>query len=364
MQPTDQKMMARALELAQRGIYTTQPNPRVGCVLAVDGEIVGEGWHWRAGEPHAEVMALQHAGVKARGATCYVSLEPCCHTGRTGPCTNALVEAGVSRVVYAMEDPDPRVGGRGVEQLRAAGMQVDGPILETAARAINAGYIKRLSTGRPLVRVKMAMSLDGRTAMPDGNSFWITGPQARADVHKLRARSCAVLSGWRSVMMDQSQMTVRADEFGLEDEGLGQRQPLRVLVDSQLRLPRDARYFQEPSPILVVNAQRSGQDAQVEHLQLQLRGEHLDLDQLMDELGRRQVNELLVESGPALSGAFVRAGLVDELVIYVAPKLMGSDAAPLFDLPLLRMPEALPLHIQEIRHIGADFCITAILEKE
>ncbi len=359
--PIDSQFMARALRLAEQGLYSTSPNPRVGCVLVKEGRVVGEDWHRAAGQPHAEVLALQQAGDAARDATCYLSLEPCSHTGRTGPCSEALIQAGVSRLVYAMEDPNPEVAGSGLEQLEKAGIQVDGPLMQSDARALNPGFIRRMATGRPLVRVKMAISLDGRTAMPDGNSYWVTGPKAREDVQRLRARSCAVLSGWRSVEMDKAQMTVRPDEFGLD---LGSRQPLRVLLDAQCRLPQDARFFRAESPVLVANLQRDDEQGHIRHVRLPEKQGHIDLHAVLDLLGQMEINELLVESGPELSGAFMRAGLVDELVIYMAPKLMGSNSAPLFGLPLQKMAEALPLHFTEVRQIGGDLRITALLEKE
>lgn len=375
MNAQDSQFMARALRLAERGNYTTSPNPRVGCVLVKGGEpsaaakIIAEAWHQKAGRGHAEILALDLAGEKAKGATCYVSLEPCNHTGRTGPCTEALIEAGVARVVYAMEDPNPQVGGAGVARLREAGIEVDGPLMNQEAARINIGYVKRMATGRPFIRVKMAMSLDGRTAMPDGNAFWITGPRARTDVQRLRARSCAILTGWRSAAMDKSQMTVRADEFEIAEEGLGERQPLRVLVDSKLQMEKDARFFQAQTPVLVANLSRDGSGAEeseshISYLKTEEAEGHVDLTELVEKLGDRGINELLVETGSELSGAFLRAGLVDELIIYMAPKLMGSDARALFELPLQKMTESLPLHIKEVRQLGGDLRITASPEME
>jgi len=375
MNAQDSQFMARALRLAERGNYTTSPNPRVGCVLVKGGEpsaaakIIAEAWHQKAGQGHAEILALQMAGEKAKGATCYVSLEPCNHTGRTGPCTEALIEAGIARVVYAMEDPNPQVGGAGVARLREAGIEVDGPLMNQEAARINMGYVKRMATGRPFIRVKMAMSLDGRTAMPDGNAFWITGPRARMDVQRLRARSCAILTGWRSAAMDKSQMTVRADEFEIAEEGLGERQPLRVLVDSKLQMEKDARFFQAQTPVLVANLSRDGSGAEeseshISYLKIEEAEGHVDLTELVEKLGDRGINELLVETGSELSGAFLRAGLVDELIIYMAPKLMGSDARALFELPLQKMTESLPLHIKEVRQLGGDLRITASPEME
>lgn len=364
--PLDNHHMARALRLAERGLYTTSPNPRVGCVLAKDGKVIAEAWHRKAGDAHAEIIALENAGSHASGSTCYVSLEPCNHSNRTGPCTEALINAGISRVVYAMEDPNPEVSGSGIERLLAAGIEVDGPLMAREAARINLGFVKRMTTGRPFVRVKMATSLDGRTAMPDGNAFWITGPRARADVQRYRARSCAVLSGWRSVSMDNSQMTVRAGEFELNEEAIGERQPLRILVDSKLQLESEARFFKAEAPILVANLIKQGEGdlPHIEYLKTEEHEEHVDLFDLLQKLGEREINEVLVESGSELSGAFIRAGLVDELIIYMAPKLMGSDARAMFELPLQKMAESLPLHIKEIRQLGGDIRITAMPEME
>lgn len=369
MNVADSQFMARALRLAERGLYSTSPNPRVGCVLVKEGETLAEAWHQKTGEAHAEILALEIAAEKAKGATCYVSLEPCNHTGRTGPCSEALIEAGIARVVYAMEDPNPQVGGAGVARLREAGIEVDGPLMNQEAARINIGYVKRMATGRPFIRLKMAMSLDGRTAMPDGNAFWITGPRARTDVQRLRARSCAILTGWKSASMDKSQMTVRAEEFELSEEGLGERQPLRVLVDSTLQMNDGARFFQAKSPILIANLTQDGEekqggDSHIGYLRTDEDQGHVDLADLVKKLGDREINELLVETGSELSGAFLRAGLVDELIIYMAPKLMGSDARALFELPLQKMTESLPLHIKEVRQLGGDLRITASPEME
>lgn len=366
MTPADCDYMARALRLAERGLYTTSSNPRVGCLLVKDGQILAEGWHYRAGGAHAEVHALQQAGEAARGATAYVTLEPCNHTGRTGPCTQALIAAGVSRVVYGMEDPNPRVSGSGLACLEAAGIQVDGPLLEDCARALNPGFIKRMSNGLPLVRIKQAMSLDGRTAMASGESKWITGPRAREDVQRLRARSCAIISGIGTLLLDDAALTVRAGELNLpEAKAIAARQPLRVILDSQLRLPRSAELLRHPGPILLVHAGVSdpalvqGWPEQVELLALPGKDGRIDLPGLLRELGRRQCNEILVEAGAQLAGSFLRLGLVDELVIYMAPKLMGSQSRPLFELPLNTMAAALSLKIRDMRALGNDWRITA-----
>ncbi|SDT15305.1 diaminohydroxyphosphoribosylaminopyrimidine deaminase [Halopseudomonas litoralis] len=363
----DRRLMARAIQLAAKGLYTTEPNPRVGCVLARDGEIVGEGWHVCAGEGHAEVNALAQAGEQARGATAYVTLEPCSHFGKTPPCADALINAGVSRVVAAMQDPNPQVAGQGLARLRAAGIKVDCGLLESDARDLNPGFIKRMQQGLPWVRLKLAMSLDGRTAMASGESQWITGPQARADVQRLRARSGAVISGADSVLLDDSALTVRAAELGLDIElaqAAAARQPLRVLVDGQLRVPLQQRLFREAGPVLVVctDPQQCAADylsQQIELLTLPGADGKVDLGALLRELGQRGCNEVLVESGAGLAGAFWRAGLVDELIVYMAPRLLGSRARPLLELPFDEMAEAMDLDVTDMRVIGRDWRITA-----
>ncbi len=361
---SDSQYMARALRLAERGIYTTTPNPRVGCVLVKDGQIVGEGWHQKAGEAHAEINALSAAAEQSRGATAYVTLEPCNHRGKTGPCSQALIDAGVTRVVFGQEDLNPEVAGTGIQRLRDAGIEVDGPLMEREARALNPGFNKRMATGLPFVRVKMAISLDGRTAMPDTNSFWITGPRARADVQRLRARSCAVVSGWQTVEQDQASLTVRPEEFGLDNGELGKRQPLRVLIDSRNRLDQNAGFYKTDSPILVANLATDSQKDHIEHKRYAENQGHVNLLELLTDLAARGCNEVLIEAGAGLAGAFFRQGLVDEMVIYMAPKVMGSDARGLFDLPLSIMDEALPLRFVDVRPIGRDIKIVAVPELE
>lgn len=364
----DSQMMARALRLAERGRYTTMPNPQVGCVLAQGETVVAEGFHVRAGGPHAEVNALAGAGDHARGATAYVTLEPCSHEGRTGPCSQALVKAGVTRVVYAMEDPNPKVGGRGLEMLRAAGVEIDGPLMEDEARALNPGFIKRMERGMPFVRCKLAMSLDGRTAMASGESKWVTGRRAREDVQRMRARSGAVISGIDTVLEDRAALTVRAPELKLDDaEAIAARQPLRVILDSRGRLPVDAPLLEHPGPVLLVhNGSAPDKDwpSQVEVIALGRSDGRIDLMTLLRELARRQCNEVLVESGATLAGAFLGLGLLDELVVYMAPKLLGSNARPLFQLPLDTMAAQLPLKIHDIRALGHDWRITAAPDPE
>ncbi len=359
--------MARALELARKGVYSTHPNPRVGCVIVHEGQVVGEGWHVRAGEPHAEVHALRQAGEKAKGATAYVTLEPCSHHGRTPPCADALVNAGVGRVVAAMQDPNPDVGGRGLLRLMSAGIAVQSGVLENEARAINKGFLKRMEHGLPYVRVKLAMSLDGRTAMASGESQWITGPQARSDVQRLRAQSSVVLTGADTVLADSARLTVRPDELGLSAELAAlavTRPPLRVLIDGRLRVPLDAPFFKAGSALVVTCAAASARERYHEEghemLALASSGGHVDLRKLLVELASRGVNDVLVEAGPKLAGAFTRLGLVDEYQIFIAGKFMGSSARPLLDLPLAQMHESLELKIVEMRAIGDDWRVIAI----
>ena len=372
MPMSDEAWMARALRLAERGRYTTMPNPRVGCVLVKDGELVGEGFHMRSGEAHAETHALAKAGDKASGATAYVTLEPCSHHGRTGPCCEALIQAGVARVVVAMQDPNPLVAGRGIERMRAAGIQVDVGVLEEDAWALNAGFLLRMVQGRPRVRLKMAMSLDGRTAMPSGESQWITGPEARRDVQRLRAESCAILTGVDSIIFDNARLTVRPEQLG-EVEGVSAeiisvRQPLRVILDSTLRMPLAAACLVEPGRTLVVTVAgiQSARRAKLEQAGAEIlelpAGENgrVDLVALLSWLAEHeQCNDVLVETGATLAGAMMDAGLVDELRLYLAPTLLGSEARPLLNLGLERMDQQRPLDILDIRAFGKDWRILA-----
>lgn len=362
----DQRSMARALELARKGVYSTHPNPRVGCVIVAAGQVVGEGWHARAGEPHAEVHALRQAGAKARGATAYVTLEPCSHHGRTPPCAEALVQAGVARVVAAMQDPNPQVAGRGLARLQDAGIEVACGVLESEARALNVGFIKRMEQGLPYVRVKLAMSLDGRTAMASGESQWITGPAARAAVQRLRARASVVLTGADTVLADGARLTVRPDELGLNAELTAlamTRPPLRVLVDGRLRVPLSAPFYQAGKALVATCAAAGARQLFLDdgHELLAVSGSngHVDLRKLLLELAARGANEVLVEAGPRLAGAFARQGLVDEYQLFVAAKFLGSSARPLLDWPLAKMAEAQELQIVEMRAVGDDWRIIA-----
>jgi diaminohydroxyphosphoribosylaminopyrimidine deaminase/5-amino-6-(5-phosphoribosylamino)uracil reductase len=324
MSAQDRSHLLRALDLAAHGLYTTDPNPRVGCVIASEDRVLGEGWHARAGEAHAEVLALRAAGSQARGATAYVSLEPCSHTGRTPPCADALVAAGVARVLCCTRDPNPKVAGRWVERLERAGIAVQVGAFTDEARRLNVGFFSRHERGRPYVRLKLAMSLDGRTAPAGGARMWISGEASRADVQTWRARSSAVLTGAGTVLCDDPQLNVRLNY------GPWVRQPLRVVLDTMLRTPRRAKIFNQDEALVFAAAEAPlgpFKDIKVERIPRAAGG--LDLDAVMQNLTAREVNELLVECGPTLAGAFISKQLVDEFVLYVAPALLGSDAAPL-----------------------------------
>ncbi|MBK1695153.1 riboflavin biosynthesis protein RibD [Chromatium weissei] len=360
--------MARALRLAKRGRYTTDPNPRVGCVLALGERIVGEGWHQRAGEPHAERLALAQAGEAARGATAYVTLEPCCHHGRTSPCTEALIAAGVARVVCAMTDPNPLVAGQGFAQLQQAGIAVKSGVLETEARALNSGFIKRMERSLPLVRCKLAASLDGRTALANGESQWISSEASRRDVQRLRAESSAIMTGIGTILADDPSLNVRltATELSSSATNAPVRQPLRVVVDSHWRLPLNARLLRLPGETLVVGvadapkriAALQAAGAQIFHCTAQ--NGRVNLLALLHELARREINEVLLETGATLSGAMLAAELIDELVLYLAPHIMGDMALGLFQLPpLTAMNKRIALDLIEVRRIGADIRIRA-----
>jgi diaminohydroxyphosphoribosylaminopyrimidine deaminase / 5-amino-6-(5-phosphoribosylamino)uracil reductase len=364
----DTRMMARALQLARRGRYSAMPNPHVGCVLVRDGHVIGEGFTQPAGGNHAEIEALRAAGNDARGATAYVTLEPCSHQGKTGPCADALLAAGVSRVVAALEDPNPLVAGRGLARLREAGVEVSCGLLGAEAEQVIPGFIQRMRRGRGRVRAKLAMSLDGRTAMASGESQWITGPAARQDVQRLRAMSCAIVTGAGTVLADDCALTVRAAELGMEPADAARasaRQPLRVVLDSGLQAPVDARIFSEDAPTLWCCSEEKAPlpappGATTELLPLARTDSGLDLQALLAELNRRQCNEILVESGPRLAGALLQLGLLDELIVYMAPTLLGSAARPLLELPLTLMAQQLPLTLLDVRRVGDDWRFTAV----
>lgn len=370
MNGDDQRYMQRAIDLAERGLYTTSPNPRVGCVLVRDGQVIGEGYHARAGLGHAEVNAIADVlakGNSTKGATAYVSLEPCFHYGKTPPCCEALINAQVSRVVVAMQDPNPLVAGKGSQRLREAGIAVESGVLEQQARALNPGFIKRMSTGMPWLRAKSAMSLDGRTAMASGESQWITGPAARSDVQRLRARSCAIISGVDTVITDNASLTVRAEQLGLDDTELTaqvvERQPLRVVLDSTMRLPASANILSQPGHTVVVAAKENQaarqalESAGAEVLVLPGDDGRVNLQALLKVLAEGQCNEVLLEAGATLIGAFWQQQLVDQWSVYMAPTLLGSDARPLLELPLACMAQQQRLEIQSIHPVGEDWRI-------
>jgi diaminohydroxyphosphoribosylaminopyrimidine deaminase/5-amino-6-(5-phosphoribosylamino)uracil reductase len=364
--------MAQALRLAERGLYTTSPNPRVGCVLVREGGVVGEGWHERAGEPHAEVLALHAAGEAARGASAYVTLEPCSHDGRTPPCVNALIAAGIARVVAAVQDPNPQVAGQGIAKLRAAGIEVECGLMEAAARELNIGFFVRMTRGTPWLRSKIAMSLDGRTALANGASQWITGAAARQDVQHWRARSCAVLTGIGTVLADDPQLNVR--ESALLSPPLtrggreGLRQPLRVVVDSQLRLPLTARILLGGNVAVYTATQDAEKIAALEKtgarvIVLPDANGRVDLNAVLRDLAARGCNEVLVEAGSALNGALLQAGLVDELLLYLAPQLLGDAARGMAQLgELSSLDQCVNLKWQDVRQIGNDLRITVKVE--
>ena len=414
MSAIDRRHMARALDLARRGLYSTGPNPRVGCVIAHGENVVGEGWHRYAGEPHAEIHALAAAGGDSGGATAYVTLEPCRHTGRTGPCTRALIEAGIAKVVAAMPDPDPRVAGQGFAELAEAGIEVETGLMEAPARALNRGFVSRHERGRPWVRCKLAATLDGRTATATGESRWITGKAARADVHRLRAQADAVLTGIGTLLADDPRLDARVEDartegtraegvrmedartegIGAEDtrtedartEGIGvegarmedagclappMQPPMRMIVDSRLRTPPSARALSAPGDVLIATIGGAGTtggdtrmralvEAGAEIVPLPDVGGRVSLPALMAALAGRGVNEVHTECGPALAGALLESGLVDEIVVYLAPALLGDAARGMFILPgVAAMRDRLRLEITGVTRLGADLRIDA-----
>ncbi|RKZ97035.1 MAG: bifunctional diaminohydroxyphosphoribosylaminopyrimidine deaminase/5-amino-6-(5-phosphoribosylamino)uracil reductase RibD [Gammaproteobacteria bacterium] len=357
-----ERYMARALQLAERGLFTTDPNPRVGCVIVKDDVIVGEGWHQWAGEAHAEVNALQDAGAKAEGADCYITLEPCSHTGKTPPCVDALIKSGVNHVFVAMTDPNPLVVGNGIAKLKSAGIEVTVGLMQQQAESLNPGFCQRMRLNRPFVRSKIAMSLDGRTAMVSGESQWITGSAARLDVQKLRAQSSAIMTGIGTVLTDDPTLTVRPEgDWYPNNQTI--RQPLRVVVDSQLRISEQARLFDNDGNVLVATVVDSELSNNAKVLALPAKADQVDLQALLAELALDEINEVLVEAGAVLNGALLREQLIDELVIYMAPKLMGDDAKGIFHLPELKtMAQNINLNITDISAIGNDWRITAVPE--
>lgn len=356
---SDHASMAEALRLAERGLYSTDPNPRVGCVIVKDGRTVGRGFHHKAGEAHAEVLALNEAGVAARGATVYVTLEPCVHYGRTGPCADALIEAGVARVIAAMQDPNPLVAGKGFAKLRAAVIDTASGLLEEQARQLNPGFISRMTRGRPWVRSKLAASLDGRIALASGKSKWISGESAREDVQRWRARSSVILTGIGTLLADDPALTVRLSGAW--------RQPRRIVVDAHLRTPPTAQVLKQLGNAYIATIVAEAKQhaplvkAGAQILVLPEHDGHLDLAALLRRLAEMECNEVLVEAGSGLNGALLVAGLVDEFVIYMAPCLLGNSARGMFSLPLLEnTQQRVALQLTDVRMVGDDLRIIAV----
>lgn len=367
--PEDSQFMARAIQLAKKGQFTTHPNPRVGCVIVKDNQVIGEGFHKRAGEPHAEINALNACKDSTQQAAAYVTLEPCSHTGKTPPCANALIEAGISRVVIAMQDPNPQVAGQGIQQLREAGIDVEVGIQEQQARELNPGFIKRMEQGLPWVRVKLAMSLDGRTAMASGESKWITGEEARKDVQRLRASADAILTGIGTVLADDPSLNVRlnAKDLGIDGEVF---QPKRVIVDTHLQTPLDSKILKGGSAgqIIIATANYEAESMTNEFKAIGVEilsvdkneNAHLPLKTILKKIAQQEINEVHVEAGATLCGSLIQEGLADEIIIYIAPSFMGSDARGLLNMiELNQMKDKIELSIQDIRAVGKDWRITA-----
>jgi diaminohydroxyphosphoribosylaminopyrimidine deaminase / 5-amino-6-(5-phosphoribosylamino)uracil reductase len=355
--PDDHRFMTQALRLAQQGLYTTMPNPRVGCVVVKDRKVVGEGAHLKAGASHAEVYAIKQAGQNAIDATVYVTLEPCSHHGRTPPCAEALIKAGVSKVIIAMLDPNPLVSGQGVALLQAAGIHVLIGLMQQAAEQLNPGFIRRMTQQMPFVRSKIAASLDGKTALSNGDSQWITGAAARADVQHWRARSCAIMTGIGTVLHDNPSLTVRAFETG--------RQPLCVIVDSQLRMPLGAALLNNSRVLIAFAVDTENKVAQLTAMGVALlcipdEAGKVCLNSLLSHLASIEVNEVMIEAGGGLNGALMTLNLIDDLVIYYAPKLMGSEGKGMFAIPALQtMQEVVSLDVYDVRQFGSDIRVLA-----
>ncbi len=373
VESSDFTFMARAIQLVKKGQYTTHPNPRVGCVIVKDDKIIGEGYHQKEGQPHAEINALRDvANGDTKGATAYVTLEPCSHTGKTPPCANALIESQISRVVIAMQDPNPQVAGQGIQRLLDAGITVEVGILEEQARALNVGFIKRMEQGLPWVRIKLAMSLDGRTAMASGESQWITGSAAREDVQRLRAKADAILTGSGTVLEDDPSLNVRitSEELGLDSQlgtGLEYQQPLRVVLDSTLRIPKQAKMLSLDGKTLIYTCVDESEkslalnNVGAEIVVLKSDNNKIPLKTVLQDLAKQQINEIHVEAGATLCGALLQENLVDEIVVYMAPTIMGSGARGLFDLPELElMKDKIDLKIHDIRAVGDDWRLSIL----
>ena len=371
----DYLFMGEAIQLAKKGLYTTSPNPRVGCVLVCDKQIVGKGWHKKAGEGHAEVNAIAEAGSSAKGSTAYVTLEPCSHFGRTPPCASALIGAGVAEVIVAMTDPNPKVSGSGCKLLKAAGLKVRTGLLDAQARELNPGFVQRMEKRRPWVRIKMAISVDGRTAMASGESQWITGAAARSDVQELRARSCAILTGIGTILSDDAALTVRAEQLDIEVNGVTvqdivERQPLRVVLDSDAKMPISSRMLGPTSPVLWVVSDAAVLDQgiidleYVEVLRVPELNSKTGMTIVLNKLCDMGCNEILIEAGATLAGSFIDSNLWDELVVYMAPKLLGSQARALANLPLSKMSDAKDMILKDLRIIGDDVRMTYLPSRQ
>lgn len=356
---TDYVFMSEAIRLAEKGLYTTSPNPRVGCVIVKNGEIIGRGWHEKAGLPHAEINALKQAATEVKGSTVYVTLEPCCHHGRTPPCTDALINAGIAKLIIAMQDPNPLVAGKGIQQLRTAGIEVQYGLLEAQANQLNIGFVSRMVRQRPWIRVKIAASLDGKIALANGKSQWITGEAARTDVHRSRARSCAILTGINTIKHDDPELSVRHVQTT--------RQPLRVILDNRLEITTNAKVLQKTGSLIFTTLQDSEKiqslmekGAQV--IVLPSPTGKLDLAEVMSKLAEFELNEILVEAGSTLNGALIESRFVDEIIIYCAPILLGNSAQSMLNLPeLTSLAQKWKLEITEIGKVGCDIKITAKL---
>jgi len=366
---TDIEFMQRAINLAKNGRFTTTPNPNVGCVLVKDGQVIGEGFHRQAGQGHAEVNALAQVKGSAKKATAYVTLEPCSHYGRTPPCSKGLIEAGVSRVVVGMQDPDPRVAGRGLAMLEAAGISTVCGVLEQQSRDLNPGFLSRIEKKRPFITIKMASTLDGCTALNDGSSQWITGSEARRDVQQFRAQHCAILTGTGTVLADNPSLNIRYNELGYLQQSISEsalRQPLRIVIDSQNKVLPSHKMIGIKSPVLLVRREADEQSwpGHVEQLVMSGKG-HIDLNSLMVELAKRDINSVWVEAGATLAGALIESDLCDELIVYQAPKLMGTNNKGLVTLPSIdHMNKLLDLNVTDVRMIGQDMRYRATLVKK
>ncbi len=369
LSPVDYSYMAQAIKLADKARFTTSPNPKVGCVIVKDDVVVGEGYHIQAGGPHAEVHALRAAGEQAKGATAYVTLEPCSHFGRTPPCAQGLIDAGVAKVVVGMTDPNPRVSGNGIKRLEEAGIEVVCNCLTEQCEQLNRGFIKRMTVKKPYVRLKLAASIDGRTAMSSGESQWITGPDSRADVQVYRAKSCAIITGSGTVLADEPALVVRETQlkqpYPLSDTVTQVRQPLRVVIDNEHQVEKNNAFFShKQSDILMVSNQHRSDFADLEHVTcLQLKGKerHVDLNALLAELAEKEINEVWLEAGARLAGAFIEQDLVDELIIYQAPMLLSEDSRGLIDIPFLsKLSQAKRWQYRDIRQVGDDIRLSLV----